>query len=777
MQRAIGLFSNVLEGLGAIETNPIESTQYWEFYKAKYPTPAGVKSANYLSLAHDCPLAEASSKNLTRWKNLAGATSPYTLVVTKKSRHARDLSKTADHFKARTATTARQLLFDNVVSAFMPQTDQVEEGQYFIEPDIALTNTQTHPAVNFLVHSLLGAQSEQTGQVCADVVVAAAGLGKTTLARVVARKILTDSRRNAIPILVESAQWQNLINLTLPNILNAALLQIVPEAVRLTNSKLFQLLVQEQLLVPIFDGFDELCLHPHSTYTPAALLNELVDLVGDTGARVLITTRETFWETHAAGTASEKINRLNLQGFSNDQRKRFFTKRLKTLEERDIANRLSREVGERLYEGVVPKESHQADRASGVPLVLELIALYVDGNKSATFVPSTNDPVGPLLKAICERENARQQLNINADTQMKIFEELFRDLPDDISKSDLELYVEYSVPTVTKDALSRFESHAFFSPGNDVRARFESLKVYFVASWLANRLEAAIEEPASVNVIADLLDKNATGNTNVFDFLLERFVAMDQEKARAAISHALRMVQSRRPWEGAASALFHLAQKLALKLEHSRSGRAAKTLELLGATSPTRKLAVQGQISSLDLSGIVFENSVFRNVEFHKCVFDKTTEFRHTRFDGSLMFENCTGAGQVRLMDCALSEHAEHEWDLQAGRASKKIINETVVRDALREILRKFLGPFGFSTIKDANRNSGPILRSPCREEAWEELFKAEVLERHHISGVSAGGIHINNSSDVKHEIRNFLDNAALGQKLSQVAEGVLKRF
>ncbi len=73
---------------------------------------------------------------------------------------------------------------------------------------------------------------------------------------------------------MESAQWQNLINLTLPNILNHALLQMVPDAGSLTNAKIFQLLVREQLLVPIFDGFDELCLHPNSDYSPTGLLSE-----------------------------------------------------------------------------------------------------------------------------------------------------------------------------------------------------------------------------------------------------------------------------------------------------------------------------------------------------------------------------------------------------------------------------------------------------------------------------------------------------------------------
>ena len=765
-------FGSVLEALGAVDTNPLDAREYWQFFRVKYPTPAGPRQASYLNLAHDCPVNEASSHNIARWKALAAGS--YTVVVTKKSRHAQDLARTAVNFRAHSATTARELLFENVVSAFMPRAEQIEEGEYFIQPDITLPNGETNPAVTYLVGSLLG-QFETQGKVCADVLVAAAGLGKTTLARAIAAKIL-DSKRKAIPILVESAQWQNLINLTLPNILNAALLQLIPEAVRLTNSKLFQLLVREQLLVPIFDGFDELCLHPHANYNPTTLITELLELVGDTGARVLITTRETFWETYGASISTDKINRVDLQGFSNDQRKRFFTKRLKRSDERDIANRLAREVGERLYEADIKRRSLQGDRASGVPLLLELIALYVDGNPTATFAPATKDPIGPLLEAICERENVRQQLNISAVRQMNIFEELFRDYSDDVSRADLALYVEDLVPEVTKDVLARFESHAFFSPGRDVKARFESLQVYFVARWLANRLEEAIAESGSEKRIAEVLEENATGNTDVFDFLLDRFAAIEPSKVRAAISHAFRMVQVRTNWQGPTSALFHLSQRLAIKAENTKSERTSLILELLGVSSPIKKLAVQGQVSGIDLSNIVFIECAFRDLEFHNCNFNTDTQFQNSRFDGELAFENCKNGGQVRLTGCKLSESAEDEWDRQAGKAVGKIIDEAVVRDALREILRKFLGPFGFSTIKDVLRNTGPILNNPCREPAWDELFREGMLDRHHISGVSGGGINIANSPEVKHEVRNFLDNAALGPRLQRIVATILKR-
>jgi hypothetical protein len=178
---------------------------------------------------------------------------------------------------------------------------------------------------------------------------------------------------------------------------------------------------------------------------------------------------------------------------------------------------VAREIGVRLYESHFAREATHAERASGVPLLLELIAIYVDGNADATFNPTSKDPIGPLLEAVCRRENERQKLGIPADKQMLIFEELFRDFQDDITRSDLAVYVEFNVSDVSKGALDRFESHAFFSPGikDNVCARFETLKVYFVARWLANRLKNADRD----EMIAKILERNASGDTDVLDFL------------------------------------------------------------------------------------------------------------------------------------------------------------------------------------------------------------------------------------------------------------------
>jgi len=186
---------------------------------------------------------------------------------------------------------------------------------------------------------------------------------------------------------------------------------------------------------------------------------------------------------------------------------------------------------------------------------------------------------------------------------------------------------------------------------------------------------------------------------------------------------------------------------------------------------------VHGQIAGFDLAGIIFENCVFRDVEFRNCVLSEATQFVRSRFEGTLSFENCESAGGAHLVDCSFSVAAERAWDAEAGRASRKAVTQSVAEDALREVLRKFVGPFGFSPIKEVDRNSGAILRHPCRDLVWEELHRAGIVERHRISGVTGGGMNISEDRDTRHEVRNFLDNAALGPRLAKVLARVLKRM
>lgn len=756
-------FVKILEALGAYDIAEASSHKHWTFYTAKYRTPAGEHEAGYLSLNYECPLSEGSLANKAAWRRLTKA-NWYTAVVTAKSPLAANLDRTSEVFGSKTATTSRRLLAEYVLQGIMPST-QIDDYEYFIEPDIFDSSGKDHHALQYLVRRLTGDDIGAEREAIATILVAPAGLGKTTLSRSLVKRFL-DRKELIIPVLVESAQWQNLINLTLPNVLNAALLQIAPSAGRLTNPELFQLLVREQLLVPIFDGFDELCLHPNSNYTPSGLISDLLDLVGDAGAHILITTRETFWEKYQHVVPSERISISRLKGFSNIQRKNFFRKRLKDDSNRDVANRIASTVSSGLYGKAIGEEG---ERAKGIPLLLELIALYCDQNDQATFAPGDKDPMGHLLLAFCERENVRQKLNIESSVQMEIFEELFKDFPGDIKRDDLRLYVEDKVPTIQADALARFESHAFLAPGEHLRPRFEALRVYFIARWLANRLLDAEGKPMN-GALPEVLEQNAYGGTDVFDFLIDRFVDLEPSKVRAAIRHACEMISVRAVWQGAFSALFHLVDKIANSKLNNKKERTKFVLDHLCMDAGKHELknaAIYGQISGLDFSGLRVEGCSFKDLEFRNCAFDEETAFINCEFTGELHFESCQGAGKSQRHKIVCSDAAEAAWSKAAGRVAAVVITESLARSAFREILRKFVGQFGINSIKDADKNSGAIGRNIARDAAWAALIKHGIIGRHEISGVSEGGLHIIDEPEVRHEVRSFIDNAALGPKLA----------
>lgn len=132
-------FYNLLEILGGIDLELRQETKNWNYYAVKFRTPAGELKANYLYLASDCPLSEASPRHLSTWTS----NGPYTVVVTTKSRLAQNLERTADTFGARSATTPRRMLIDNVLQSVNAPLRVADEFQYFIEPEISYVDTNT----------------------------------------------------------------------------------------------------------------------------------------------------------------------------------------------------------------------------------------------------------------------------------------------------------------------------------------------------------------------------------------------------------------------------------------------------------------------------------------------------------------------------------------------------------------------------------------------------------------------------------------------------------
>lgn len=786
-------FGEILQTLGARQCDVLESNEYWDFWKAEYQTPVSTVQGFYLYCKHRCPKKEASSENLLRWRDLSAA-GVYEIVVTPKSDLSLDLASTKSAFRGVKCRTSDDLLYENFLKDLKPKSKASEQLEVYIDPSLQLEDgTIQANAVDFLANWLLPKDAKNTKTKAGNlgVLIADGGLGKTTLTRKLCAK-LSDKDKRIIPVLIESDQWRHLVESTfkLDTLWNAALSEILERATGLlSNETAFRVLVQEGLFIIVFDGFDEVCSSPSVYHKPHEIIEELTRLVTseddeDIQARILLTSRETFWNSIQEEIQEIPVDRFRLKGFDNEQRKSYFEHRLSDTGQRDLANRIARSLSQAFY-GIVSEPQANEDKPSGVPFILDLVVDYVrqcpEENSSQYADPYAPGLWEHFLEGMCRRDNTRQTLDVAPDKQLFAFQELFRDHESDISKADLRFYFETYCEVTDQKMLDRFENHMLLSRvSKDVfKAKHEPLRIYFLARYLATELAKATDGNASA--IVKLLSRNSAGHTPVIDWLVGQLKRNGPEKARAAVRHALALVavaQEAKQRQESSLALFYLIQKLIEEVEKKQ--RTAALLNYyeprFGGDHATVKGAYcGGLVSGFDFGGITFVECTFISVEFKNCVFNENTIFNSCRFEGNVQFSNCLGSKDIKIEKSRYSREAEFALNKIQGTSSRKELKMAFAEEVLRKSLRKFRsGDSGFGSIQYQRRNSGFQPGNPTNDTIWDALLRHGIVDKHHISNVDGGGLHIVENKDIRREVLAYLDNSILGVTLKQVIESAI---
>ena len=330
----------------------------------------------------------------------------------------------------------------------------------------------------------------------------------------------------------------------------------------ISNESAFRTLVREGLFIIIFDGFDELCLHPQFLEGPRGIINDLLSYVeGDDEnkpARILLTARETYWDSVAGNIEeSERLETYRLLGFSSGQKKEYFRTYFNDPIKIDTAMRISKEIGGKLFRNT-ETEDVNAERLSGNPLVLNLISVALEGEDDIKIDPihsdSSNpykaDPLNGILLGVCNREIGRQKLLINEFIQMEIFEELFRNDTHIIQKESIKMYLEIfgemTDENVLSQQLSQFQNHFFFDhDGNGACIpRFEVLRTYFISRFLARGL-LIYGQSSHRRECIEFLAKNAgvTGTTQITDWLVIQLMQHEENILTDAFRKASEILQ------------------------------------------------------------------------------------------------------------------------------------------------------------------------------------------------------------------------------------------
>lgn len=778
-------FHELLVTLGAIvDPLPLKETPDWAFWKALYRTPRTDVPATYLYLKNRCPLKEATADNLKLWQQLGGANG-YEIVLPPSSNLARNAQQTKLAFGGIAIKTSKQLLLDSFLKEFAWKPIQGEE--YFIDPDLQTADGRTvYGATAHLIEWMKGSSKLGNSSALA-VLVADGGIGKTTVSRVICQK-LHENDPSAIPILVESAQWRHLLQsgVTMDTVWDLAISRRFDHASRLlSNDTALRVLIREGLFVVIFDGFDELCVTPTAALRPRDVISNLLELVTpedeEARARIMVTSRRTYWDSLKDSIDTTSLDTFRLKGFDNKQRKRYFAARLPDQAERDTALRLAREISGGIYDALDLEDTNE-DRPSGVPFILDLVARYVHDNPDVGVNPYKADPFGGLLADVCRRENHRHSFEIDASAQLELFEELFREYPNTVTLDELRFYLECIGGVSDEKRVTSFTNHVFLQRiDKDIFApRYEVLRVYFIARFLAAGLaQTAGKAPRAK--IAKLLAMNSTGKTQVFDWLLRQFKQLQSEHLLYAIHHALDIIadsENREYQRASGIALFHLVSNLIVDSDKTARSKQLATMlravESSGKTTFSNK-TFSGQMRAFDFANTTFIRCSFVDIEFKNCNFGIHAEFLNCIFDGTAAFTASDGAQDIVIKDPLSSKESEYALAEVRKIGTRADVKRAFAEDALGRALKKFRGDFGFDGIQYRRHKAGFKPGNPYNENVWDALKRHGIVERHAITGVDDGGLNIADNKELRREIISYLDNGVFGRRLQMVVDDLMK--
>jgi hypothetical protein len=791
-------FEEILQTIGATKRTLLKESPHWDMWRVVYPTPAQWVHTYYLYLKHSCPLKEGTSENVRLWRSLSNNEN-YHAILTPKGELKRHRANVAARFGAKDVLLSTDLLHRTMAQKLAVRDLDVET--YFVEPDVRTETDDVQPAVRTLIEWFEGIDATSANRNLA-VMRADGGAGKTTLARTLAREI-RQRRPKVVPLFIGADQWRHQLHaqFSIPNVWDIALTRCLQTpAGLLSNEPAFNVLVREGLIWIIFDGFDELCLHPQFSASPAdvvqSFLDDLVaqDEVSSSSARILLTSRDSYWRSYEPQMPVDSLTQFTLLGFSNAQKKEYFQKRLAEPAKVSNALRYCSEIGGRLYEGI-PHEQPNKERMEGTPFVLDLVAEAFEGPETEESSPYRADPLEDILLRVCRRENLRQGIQIPPERQLAFFEELFREKPGRISEEDLRMYLEVICGVQDPTVQEKFRIHFLLrragqntdqgdsddAAGSDgvFLPRYEVLRTYFLARFLSRELLSLRERSGWRRNAAVTLAESGGGRTPVVEWLLGQLRRQPFDSVREALRHGFTMIKdpSGLPIRNKAGcALFGVVTRWLTEDDKAERTATLKYLMSLRTAGPNEieEGFFSGIVSRFDFRGMTLRNCYLEDCEFRNCVFDNSTTLLQSDVSGSLNFFKCSGEQDIRIDDSSLSGEAQYTLAKLRGAKLSEDVARTFAEEILEHVLRKFRGPFGFHSIQYGNRLKGLPRGNPFREYIWDALLKHNIVERHAISHVAGGGLNISEDLLIRREVQGVFDNAHIGTRLRRVVDDLV---
>jgi len=680
-------------------------------------------------------------------------------------------------------------LKEYLISFIKDETDRYRaalksiQPSYFVEPKIQVPagvgRIRPSPLLSFMTDT----DQRLSGTIA--VLLAAPGQGKTHNSMNLAADLA--SRPDTIPIYVDSRQWLSLSNDHLSSISRT-----IVNSFRYFDASIpwidgneeafLRTALKADIFRIIFDGFDEYILWNRGAVNASDTIAQLSQLAADTGSRILVTSRDSFWsqDVSTANDGGEKpLLEYRIAPFQAEHAQNYFEARLGNAPEKtqalSIFNALRREEADLVGRG----------------FVLNLIASAAQAGSTESMISRTGEvsALEWLIEAFCAREKERQKLSLSPQQQAAGFREFAMQTASGApsTSATLEFAMLLANPDVDQqqvvDSVRRMQSHPLVNV--DMKTgnwsfRYDQVRM----ALLGGRFIDCVSRNSSTEVLSLLRDIRLDGSLGAD--LSDMIAELAFGRARNDNSFSERSVAILVGGTRATDRLDVLPGRgipvaVALSLVDRSSGSGAshadrrdRLVRLLGGA--VVGLSFVGSLRSLarlDLRGVEFIKNRFEEQEWANCEFDETTRFVECAFNGGTV-QYCRGLGRASFVRCTFDDAARgwlSQSQIEAGR--KLYCRSDLIAD-ICSVLKKFISRGGLSlrSIEQSNFSRGPISASKYRDQILDKMLNT-VLERHVVSG----GVGINVRTTSADDVKFFASNNVLTGSLELLAQALIKKL
>jgi hypothetical protein len=657
---------------------------------------------------------------------------------------------------------------------------------FYIDPQVTTPIGTKGRFPNPLLAALRSPRFEEETAEGLIVLLGEPGQGKTYMSQFVVSELAKS--QSLVPVYISSAQWESM-----PRDHLGSLQKTITHSFRYFETPISWLEGQEDrflrttlradLFRIVFDGFDEYILRNEGRVGVSEALDELTNLAKSTGARILITSRSSFWESNIDETPfvqSTRASVYRIAPFDLQHAKNYFSKRFSTASAK--ANQASG-----VYATLVSSDPEFVGRGFVLKLVGDLVS------EPGATVGNPGSTIRWLVEAFCERETLRQKLPLNGAAQLLALETFAAEVamgatPD---SEALEVCIGEAAPQLTMqdrmECLKRMQPHPLLEKDpleDEWRWSQEQIGNVFLAEWVCRR---AVDSHHNQRGLAEFLRKQKLDSGQMND-LASMIVDLAVEKAEHKgpeqfVAHVVDRILSASRAGSDTTAIKDgrtLATTIAMKAvdKYAPSGtshqdRASMLLKILHGP-PVTGVAFSGAIARMDFSGVLFRDCRFDRVMWANVRLDEHTVFEACHFVGGIV-ERTNGLGLAEFKACTWDSEAEAVIRLAEAREGRRKYGRNDLKADIGRVIGKFVSRGGFlQTVEQRNMKRGTIRGSKYADDVIETLVSS-VLESHHISGVTEGGYNVR--EDALDAVRFFASNGVLTGRLKDVYDSLVTKL